>query len=221
MKNNLCIVCEKDLETYANTLSNLIAKQGSIENIQIVNVKQYTDIKSEANKAYTIFIGDSKASRINVINDASKNQETDFKVERKYGLTYAYNERKAAIWIDSTFRDYENFLNEVTFSNNEAPADKRGKLTKIENNLSARVDDFINNTEMTDKHKQTAKKAVVFAPLLAYKFLLKPIGIFTSAALLTDEAISAGKINEQLYFFAMSDFSKNYLTHIIDEGEYL
>lgn len=221
MKNNLYIVCEKNLETYANTLSNLIAKQESVDNIQIVNVKQYVDIKSEVDEAYTIFIGDNKTSRINVINDASKNQETDFKVEQKYGLTYAYNERKAAIWINSTFRDYEDFLNDVTLSNDEAPADKRGKLTKIENNLSDRVNDFIDNTEMTDKHKQTAKKAIVFAPLLAYKFLLKPIGIFTSAAFLTDEAISAGKINEQLYFFAMSDFCKNYLTHIIDEGEYL
>jgi len=221
MKNNLYIVCEKNLETYANTLFNLISKQESVENIQIVNVKQYADIKSEADEAYTIFIGDSKASRINVINDASKNQETDFKVEHKYGMTYAYNERKAAIWIDSTFRNYEDFLNEVTLANNEAPEDKRGKLTKIENNLSDRVNDFIDNTEMTDKHKQTVKKAVVFAPLLAYKILLKPIGIFTSAALLTDEAISAGKINEQLYFFAMSDFCKNYLMHIIDEGEYL
>lgn len=221
MKNNLYIVCEKNLETYANTLSNLIANQESVENIQIVNAKQYAEIKDGTNKAYTIFIGDSKVSRINVINDANKNQGTDFKIEQKYGLTYAYNERKAAIWIDSTFRNYEVFLNEVTLANNEAPADKRGKLTKIENNLSDRVNDFIDNTEMTNKHKQTAKKAVVFAPLLAYKFLLKPIGIFTSAALLTDEAISAGKINEQLYFFAMSDFCQNYLPHIIDEGRYL
>lgn len=84
-----------------------------------------------------------------------------------------------------------------------------------------RLNDFIDNTEMTDKHKQTVKKSVVFAPLLAYKFLLKPIGIFTLVALIADEAISAVKINEQLYFWAMSDFCENYLSNVIDKGEYL
>ena len=221
MKNSMYIVYEKNLETYANTLSNLILKQKVVESIYVVSTKQYAEINSDTDTDYTIFIGDGKIARTNIINEASHNPNSDYEVEQKYGLTYAYNNRKAAIWVDSAFRGYEDFLDEITFTDGEVPIDKRGRITKIENNFSNRVNDFIDNTEMTDKHKQTAKKVVVLAPLLAYKFLLKPIGIFTSAALITDEAISATKINEQLYFYAMTDFCKNYLPHIIDKGEYL